>query len=1102
MKNKFIIISLAVLFCFSCQEDHTPDQEEQLFSEMNNDDLGIDFINKIENTKSFNIFNYRNFYNGGGVGIADINNDGLSDIFLTSNMGKNKLYLNKGDWKFEDISESAGIEEAGKWSTGVVMLDINGDKLTDIYVCNAGYKEGSDQKNALFINQGDLSFVNQAEEFGLDDNGYTTHAAFADFDLDGDLDVYMLNNSFIPVNTLNYSNKRQLRAKDWPVKDFLKGGGDKYYQNNNGKFKDVSEESGIYGSLIGFGLGVTVGDINGDSWPDIYVSNDFFERDYLYINNGNGGFTEELEDRINHLSHSSMGADMADINNDGNPEIFVTDMLPDDEYRLKTTTTFDNINLRNLKQKQGFYNQFMHNTLQLNDGDGKFHEISYYADVAASDWSWGALMFDADNDRYADIFVCNGIYHDVINQDFIDFFANQIIAEMALTGKKEEIDSIINEMPSVPIPNKLFMNSQNLEFRERAKELGLGKSSFSNGSAYGDLDNDGDLDLVVNNVNQAVTLYKNNSDKASISFRLEFEENNPQAIGSKVEVYSGEEVLSRELIPSRGFQSSIDHTIVIGLGDDESIDSILITWPNRKITKLNLFEPNKINKVKYEPGKAKLNEPEIKKTKALLTRLDHNFMTHSEDNHIDFYYERNIPVRLSKEGPACDMADINQDGYDDLVVGGAANQVTQVYMGSKNGFEEADTVSFEKFKAFEDTFVKFFDADNDGDQDLLIASGGNNPTYIARAFRDRIYMNVDGKFELNFNALPKNAFNTSVILPHDFDSDGDLDLFVGSRSIPGQYGLSPGSFIYMNNGKGQFYDATQELVPELSFAGMVTDAVWADILPNDGKELVIVGEWMAPKILSFNGARFDIIESKLSGYAGWWQSIEASDMNGDGIADLVIGNLGDNFYLEADAENPLLLWINDFDQNESIEKVISRRVGGKDVPVAMKRDITDQINSLKKQNLKHEDYASKSIQELFTREQLEKVTLKQINYSRSIIAFNNEDGDFIISKMNKEAQFSCINDIICDDVNLDGLTDVIIAGNNHGFLPQFSQLDACRGKVLMNKGNGIFDVLSNRESGLELSGVVNQLKLFSLGDRKYFLAMKNDNSPELYLFNK
>ncbi|HYH15664.1 MAG TPA: VCBS repeat-containing protein, partial [Flavisolibacter sp.] len=527
--KRYLAYIVTLLFTASCSNRKGEDTLFQLVV-----DSGIDFTNKVENSKDFNIFSYRNFYNGGGVGIGDINNDGLADVFMTANMGSNKLYLNKGNFQFDDITEKAGIGEKEKWSTGVVMVDINADGWLDVYVCNAGYQKGIGQENSLFINNRDLTFTECARKYGLADPGYTTHAAFFDYDLDGDLDCYILNNSFIPVSTLTYENKRNLRAEDWPVADFLKGGGDKLLRNESGKFVDISKEANIYGSLIGFGLGVTVGDINNDQYPDLYISNDFFERDYLYINQRNGTYKEELEQWMQHTSLASMGADIGDINNDGYPDIFTTDMLPDDDYRLKTTSQFENIDVYRIKQQQGYYHQYMQNTLQLNNKDGSFSDVAYYSGVAASDWSWGGLILDADNDSRSDIFVCNGIYHDLTDQDFMDFFANDIIRKMALTGKKEEVDNIINKMPSKPIPNKAFRNLGNVKFSDESKRWGLDAPSFSSGAAYGDLDNDGDLDLVINNVNQKSFIYKNRSQELTkanyISLSLSGKDQNTYAV--------------------------------------------------------------------------------------------------------------------------------------------------------------------------------------------------------------------------------------------------------------------------------------------------------------------------------------------------------------------------------------------------------------------------------------------------------------------------------------------------------------------------------------------------------------------------------------------
>jgi hypothetical protein len=702
-----------------------------LFQLMEN--TGIRFSNNVQHTKDFNILTFRNFYNGGGVAIGDINNDGLADVFFTSNMGSNQLYLNKGSWRFEDISVKAGFTPKKQWSTGTVMADINNDGWLDIFVANSGHmNDGISKANQLFINNHNLTFTDSAREYGLADTGYTTQASFFDYDLDGDLDCFVVNNSPIPVNTLNYANKRDLPAENWPVPQFLKGGGDHLLRNDNGKFVDVTRESGIHGSLISLGLGISVGDVNNDGYPDIYVSNDFFERDYLYINQQNSTFKDELEKCLKHTSLASMGADIADINNDGHPDIFTTDMLPGDDYRLKTTSSFDNIDVHRLKEKNGFYRQFMQNTLQLNNKNGEFMDVAQYSGVAATDWSWGALMFDADNDGLTDIFVCNGIYLDVTDQDFIDFFANDIIQRMVMTGNKEEVDSIINKMPSHPIANKAFKNEGHLKFSDAGINWGLDRPSFSNGAAYGDLDNDGDLDLIVNNVNQPAFVYRNNGRESGqnhyVAITLKGKPTNTFAVGSKVKVYASNQVYSREVMPSRGFQSSVDYKVVIGLGQTEKVDSMVIIWPNRSYSKyehpaidtLHTISQPTNNKINFNTDKQRLQAP-------VFDTVSNSFDKHREDDHIDFYYERNIPRLLSREGPKAACGDVNGDGLTDLYIGGAANQAGQLYLQTPTGgFIKKDEKIFKQLADLEDVAVLFFDCDGDGDLDLFVGAGGNN----------------------------------------------------------------------------------------------------------------------------------------------------------------------------------------------------------------------------------------------------------------------------------------------------------------------------------------------------------------------------------------
>jgi hypothetical protein len=1108
MKIRCTALLVIPLLYISCNEEAkkvNQDSNETLFTLLTTEESGVDFINYVENQKDFNIFKYRNFYNGGGVAIGDVNNDGLPDIYLTGNMETNKLYLNRGGLKFEDITESAGVAGNKPWSTGVTMADINADGLLDIYVSNAGNLEGNNHDNDLYINNGDLTFTERASEFNLAKTGFSTHASFFDYDKDGDLDAYILNNSNIPVSSLGYAEQRQVRAQDWEgVPHIFRGVGDMLLKNDNGKFVDVSEDAGIYGSLIGFGLGVLVTDINNDLWPDIYVSNDFYERDYLYINQKDGTFSEEIKEYTQHLSLSAMGIDIADINNDGHNDIFITDMLPEPEERVKSVMEFEGYNVYDLKRSKDFYQQYIQNTLQLNNGNGTFSEVAYYSGIDATDWSWAGLMFDMDNDGLKDIFVTNGINHDLTDLDFVDFFANEIIQKMALTGKKESIDSIINKMPIKPQTNFAFRNNGDITFDNANKDWGFDLPTRSNGAAYGDLDNDGDLDLVINNVNTKTFIYRNNTNEQLkhnyLQLKFIGEGKNPFAIGTLATFYFGKNIVNQELMPSRGFQSSIDYVMNLGLGNVAEVDSIRVIWPNNKTVLLKDIPANQ--RLELKQAQATEEYSPIKKIskETLIRELGNNaLIAHDENSYNDFDYEGLIYKKLSQEGPALAVGDINGDGNEDIFIGGAKENPGVLYLHQGNGeFRPKTSRVFDQDQSFEDTAAAFFDADGDGDIDLMVGSGGNEVGQD-KTYRTRLYLNDGrGNFSSSNQNIPTTFKNVSVIEPSDYDKDGDMDVFIGSRSVVGVYGLNP-DHLLLENRDGIFVDATERRGYDLKDEGMVTNAIWAD-MDGDGKDdLITVSEWDVPKIHKNSGRRVQRITTSLDSLYGWWNAVEAADLDKDGDLDLILGNQGENLHYRPSEGQPMKLWINDFDANGTIEQLVTVHEKGGDYPIHQKKEVTGQLVSLKKENLRASDYAKRTIQELFPKEIMGQSIVKQSIISASVLAINEGNGQFTIKKLPPRVQFSCVCDINCTDINNDGNLDLIMAGNNFEFKPQFSRLDANFGNVLLGDGNLNFEWQNYDESGFFVRDEVKHLK--SVKDKngnEFLIAAINEGKPKVF----
>ncbi|MGH7475842.1 MAG: VCBS repeat-containing protein [Longimicrobiales bacterium] len=1081
-----------------------PAAGDPLFTRLSSSYTGVDFENRVVDTRELNVFTYRNHYNGGGVALGDLTGDGLPELLLTGNQSGIQLYLNEGSFRFRDVTREAGIRGKRAWTTGVTFADVNGDGLLDIYVCAAGSVAGEQRANQLYINQGlnddgVPTFREAAAEYGIADQAYSTHAAFFDYDRDGDLDLYLVNNSPRPVSSFGLRNIRHVRHEL---------GGDKLYRNDGGRFVDVSEQAGIFGSEIGFGLGVAVADVDRDGWPDIYVSNDFFERDYLYINQRDGTFSEVLDRQLPYISLSSMGLDVADIDNDAWPDLYVTDMLPEDEHRIKANTAFESWEEYQTKLKNGYHHQITRNMLHRNNRNGTFSDIGQLAGVARTDWSWSALIADFDLDGHKDIHVTNGMPRDLTSLDYLDFLASDATLVSAIEDRRVDFLRLVEAMTSTPLPNYAFRNNGDLRFTDRSAAWGLDDTGFSNGAAYGDLDGDGAPDLVVNNIDQQAFIYRNNArallpQNGYLQVRLEGEGPNRFAVGAKVTLRSGDQVFYQELMPSRGFQSSVDYVLTFGVGEVEAIDSLMVEWPDGRLSVERNTAANKRLTLRHASATAGLVEPApVQMLFSDVTAAVALDFVHRENAFVDFDREPLMPKLLSTEGPALAVGDVNRDGLDDIYLGGAKDQPGALLIQRQDGrFTASSQALLEQDRAAEDVGALFFDADGDGDVDLYVVSGGSEFSDMAPALQDRLYLN-DGRggFSKAKAQLPALYTSGSRVAAADFDGDGDLDLFVGGRVVPWRYGVDPVSVLLRNDGQGRFTDVTERVAPELARIGMVTDAVWTDVDGDGRTDLGVAGEWLP--ITIFRNAGADRLErlavSGLEQSHGWWNRIVAGDFTGDGRVDFVVGNLGLNTRLQAAPDEPVTMHVADFDGNGFVEQIVSCYSSGISYPIALRDDLIMAIRPLAGRYPRYDDYAGQTVSQIFSRNQLAGAVVKKAQTFATALARNNGDGSFTLVPLPLEAQIAPVYGIAANDLDGDGKLDLLLTGNFDGVKPEIGRMSAGYGLFLRGDGAGRFTPVPAAESGFVVPGQSRDIQRVRTRRGDLYIVARNNDRPLMF----